>query len=232
MADRRIVVAERSDGVLRTLSRHDVSVGDVSTVGREASIALGEDPPDTRVSRVALRVECQDTGWTLECVNRNGVVVQPWGLPGWQARGVESVTESRVGVRILGSAAREHWVLLEDDTRAGVDPADDPTGNLTMLTERSTRARPLTPAQLQAVYLLFGDLLSWPPTSTGQPHQLKQVARALGVSVSAVQERLKAVLGKARSLGFEREVDVTDPEYVYVLVRAGYLRPEHVNASL
>lgn len=232
MAERRIVVAERSGGGLRTLSRHAVSVGDVVTVGREGSLVLGADPPDVRVSRVALRVECHETGWSLGCVNRNGVLVQPWGLPGWQARDVESVTDSRVGMRVLGSPPREHWVLLEDDTRAGFDPGDEPTGNPTMLTERSAQARPLTPAQMQAVYLVFGDLLCWPPTSTGQPHQLKQVARALGVSVSAVQERLKAVLGKARSLGFEREVELTDPEYVYVLVRAGYLRPEHVHASL
>ncbi|MFR9802577.1 hypothetical protein ACL02T_09780 [Pseudonocardia sp. RS010] len=40
-----------------------------------------------------------------------------------------------------------------------------------------------------------------------------------------MQERLKKVREKAIQLGLHRACGLTDPEYVYVLVRAGFLAP-------
>lgn len=225
MADRRVVIAERERGCFRVVSSHPIRPGDTVAIGRESPTLLGADPPDPQVSRLAVTVTCLLRGWTVEATNRNGTLVHPWGLPAWQTRTVEALTDARVALRVLGDAAREHWVLLEDDS-GGEDTGALSTRTIeTAATVRAQVVRPLTPAQLQAVALVFADLVAWPPVASGSPRQLKQVARALGLSVSAVQERLKAVVAKAVSLGLSREVDVTDPEYVYVLVRAGYLRP-------
>jgi hypothetical protein len=50
------------------------------------------------------------------------------------------------------------------------------------------------------------------------------------VSASAVQARLTEIRAKATALGLARQVPLSDPEYVYVLVRAGYLRPSSVGS--
>lgn len=218
---RRLIVAERHSAAYASQLSLEATPGLRLTVGREGEIAIATHPPDERVSRTAATIECTEAGWTVAISNRNGALLHPWGLPAWQARDHEYLTERRVALRILGDPAREHWVLLENDTVAEV--VDDAE----RLTVRAAPVRPLTSAQLDVLFAVFGDLLAWPPRTSAAPGQLKQAARALGVSVSAVQERLRAVVGKAAALGLSREVELTDPEYLHVLVRAGYLRPEH-----
>lgn len=218
MSARHLITAERDRRSFRTLHTRAMAEGDRLTIGRDAELALGGEHPDPRVSRVAVAVTAADAGWLIESSNRNGTLIHPWGLPAWRARPTETCADLRVAVRVLGGAEREHWVLLEDDKTD-----QTPVETATLGTELAIAVRPLTPAQLQAVVLLFADQLAWPPVATAVPRQLKQVARTLGLSVSAIQERLKAVVAKAQSLGLSREVELTDPEYLYVLVRAGYL---------
>lgn len=220
MTGRRLIVAERRAGAYASQLSLEATPGLRLTLGREAEIAIATHPPDERVSRSAATIECTEAGWTVAIHNRNGALLHPWGLPAWQARDREYLTDRRVALRILGDPGREHWILLENDALPATVAA---AGGLTV---RTDPVRPLTPAQLEVLFAVFGDLLAWPPRSSAAPGQLKQAARALGVSVSAVQDRLRGVAGKAAALGLSREVELTDPEYLHVLVRAGYLRPE------
>ena len=126
----------------------------------------------------------------------------------------------RIGLRVLGNHRRQHWVLMEQELETR--PADR-IGRRTLATELGTSVRPLTLAQLEVVDLLFGEVLAWPPRLDAGVAQLKQVARRAGVSVSAVQARLTEVRSKAEALGLTRQVPLADPEYVYVIARAGFL---------
>jgi hypothetical protein len=128
----------------------------------------------------------------------------------------------RVGLRVLGRSDLQHWVLLDDPTLAVTRPAPRPG---TELTESADQPRPLTFPQEQAIRLLFGELLAWPPIVPATPLQIKQVARQLGGSKESIQRRLEEVRKKATLVGLARQGMLTDPEYLYVLVRAGYLQP-------
>lgn len=70
---------------------------------------------------------------------------------------------------------------------------------------------------------MFADFLAWPPVLNPEVTSLRVAARALGISESGVQERLTKARDKANALGLQRKVGLPDPEYVYTLVRAGYL---------
>lgn len=231
MTGRRLRVGERvGAGRFDVRLTRPMQVGESVSIGREAEITVAMDPPDNRVSRRAASITCTANGWNVSVGNRNGLLVHPWGLPAWQARPTELLPDSRVALRILGTSDREHWVLLESDDMVGFTTSGALTIGQSASTIRATAVRPLTSAQLEAVTAVFADLLSWPPRASAAPNQLKQVARVLGVSVSAVQERLKAVVAKAATLGLSREVEMTDPEYLYVLVRAGYVNPDNARA--
>lgn len=223
MTARRVVVVEETSGGLRATTGRLLEPGQRVAAGREADLGVGGDPEDRRVSRIAVEVTSPPDGWTVAPANRNGIVVHPWALPAWRARPGEVLADARVALRVLGAADARHWVLLEDDTR--LEPALPGAGAASLWTEVDTPARALTPPQTEVLAVLFADLLAWPPVVGGEPRQLKQVARTVGVSLSGVQARLTEVRAKAARLGLAREVPLTDPEYVYVLVRAGYLSP-------
>ncbi len=225
-----IGVAEHDGRTLRLLSTHRPVPAVTLTVGREAEIFLASEPPDHRVSRVAVRVTWLAGEWTVEATNRNGVIVHPWGQPAYPAKEREVLVGDRIGLRVLGNDRRQHWVLMEQELETR--PADR-IGRRTLATELGTSVRPLTLAQLEVVDLLFGEVLAWPPRLDAGVAQLKQVARRAGVSVSAVQARLTEVRSKAEALGLTRQVPLADPEYVYVIARAGFLpRPPGVAAGL
>ena len=81
---------------------------------------------DARISRLALAIECTDVGWAIESTNRNGVLLHPWGLPPRYTQRNETTAAPRIALRVVGSIVREHWVLLEDDTRLTTgDPTTD-----------------------------------------------------------------------------------------------------------
>jgi hypothetical protein len=223
MEAHRLRVAEHRGGKLYELPSPVVVDGSELTVGRLADVVIAADPADDRVSRVALHITLSPEGWLVRMTNRNGVVVRPWGQPSWKASSLELLPAARVALRVLGSPNRAHWVLLEDDDRLGAEGPD--SLRRTIATELEVPVRPLTKAQVEVLGCLFGGLLAWPPWLEAEPLQLKQVARRVGISVSAVQARLSEVRAKASALGLVRQVPLSDPEYLYVLVRAGYLRP-------
>ncbi|MGQ0624704.1 MAG: hypothetical protein ACT4PP_08690 [Sporichthyaceae bacterium] len=214
MADRRLIVAERDGGCWHVLGTRSIEPGEVVTAGRAGELPLGLTL-DTRVSRRAVTLTCAEDGWSITSTNRNGVLLHEWGAPVRYARREETLAAPRVALRIVGSVVREHWVLLEDDTRFGpYSPGDGEPG------------QKFTPDQLASLRLLFPDLLEWPPVLTEWPATLDDVARARGESVEEVRTRLEALLGQARTHGLSPEVSVTDPDYVHLLVTAGRLRPE------
>jgi len=192
------------------------------TVGREGTIAVGASPVDHRVSRHAATVTADDRGWSILPTNRNGVLLHPWAQPSQTLHTIEHIIWPRVGVRVVGHPDIEHWVLLEDDEAYTKGAARYTTG----FTEYATPPRPLTDKQLQTVREVFGALLAWPPRPDSQVRLIKQAATQMHVTESAVQERLNNVRDRAAALGLARQdVELTDPEYFYALVRAGYIQP-------
>ncbi|MGQ0846529.1 MAG: hypothetical protein ACT4QF_20595 [Sporichthyaceae bacterium] len=231
MNEARLIVAERrGNGPLSWGPPHLMMPNQSVTVGREGQIRLGVEPLDDHVSRHAVTVQFTPDGWAITVRSLNATLVHPWALPAWTARPTELLTDSRVALRILGAAENEHWVLLENDLPSEIASISHPAGG-GVLTIRSGAVLPLTPRELEAVSLLFGDLLAWPPKVLARPRLLKQVARDLKLSEAGVKARLNGVVAKATSLGLSRQVGLTDPEYVYVLVRAGYLSLNQIRLS-
>jgi hypothetical protein len=217
----RVTVAEQGEAGLRVDDTIDLDEGGEITIGKAAQLLIAVAPPDAHVSRTALAVRAVDAGWDVTASNRNGIVVHPWALPAWKAQRHELLTHDRVALRVLGDAARRHWVLLERDGARVLTRGAEGTVHTAM----ASPARPLTVPQHEVMHALFAELLAWPPKVPSEPRQLKQVAREMGISVSGVQARLQEVRAKAQTLGLSRQVTLTDPEYMYVLVRAGYLTP-------
>jgi hypothetical protein len=198
------------------------------SIGRSADIAVGTADP--WVSRVALRVANTGDGLVLEAANRNGAFLHRWGLPTRPVRSEELLRGASSAVRIVGGSDVVYWVLLTPPAAdARPAPATAPTPGAQTL--RRAPVRPLTIPQRDAVREVFGDLLSWPPVLPARQVRLEVAAANLGVSLSAVQARLTDARTKARALGLARVVPLTDPEYVHVLVRAGHLRPEHLEVA-
>ena len=216
LADRRLIVVERVDDALHTLGTRAMHPGDVVTVGRAAELPLGYTT-DARISRLAVSVTCTDAGWAIESTNRNGVLIHPWGLPPRYARRDETTAAPRVALRIVGSIVREHWVLLEDDTRLTSGPTAGPTAG-----------PPDGPnqAELEALRLVFPDLLEWPPVLAEWPPGIEHVASHLRITPETLMRQLEGVRARASGLGLPPEVTVADPEYVHLLVQSGWLRPE------
>jgi hypothetical protein len=214
-----------SDGSAQVRGSRAAVPPDVAiTIGRDGRVLLGVDVPDAGISRIALTVTATAEGWSIVNSSRNGVVVHPWGLAPVRAGTSTQLRWPLVGVRVLGGEpGARHWVLLENDAylRESTEP-----GHRRGTTVRATPPKALTPAERSALDVVFGSVLSWPPPSTpADPLQLKQAARVLGVSASAVKVRLEGARAKAEALGLERQVRVTDPDYLHVLVAAGYLPP-------
>ena len=225
-AGARWVVVHESDGVDVT-ARHRVEIGRRVKVGREGEIPVGVRVPNRGISRCALYVTATPTGWRLEVCNRNGAVLHPWGQPAQLATADDTVNWPLVGVRLRhDSPAPLHWVLLEADDLA-VTPAG-PTGTgpepaETTRTDRAGRPGDLPRAEREALAVVFGDLLAWPPRHPATPLLLKQAASRIGISVSGLQDRLKAARRRAEQLGISADASLADPGFLYALVRGGYL---------
>lgn len=197
-------------------------------VGREGDLPLGVDPEDNGISRVALTVSATKNGWRIDVGNRGGARLHPWGLAAGPAQPHQSLDWPLIGVRVLcPTAGHQHWVLLESRLPGDGDPPmlKEAGG---MVTSTADPPKSLTPAEVEALWLVFADFLAWPPRVSATPLQLKQASRRLGVSDSAVQVRLNGAVAKARRLGLDRPVRLTDPDYLYVLVGAGYVAPPPV----
>ena len=199
-------------------------IGAPVTVGRLADVPLGVHLVDEGISRVAMTVTAGTGGWTIEIGNRNGAALRPWGLAPQRALATQVVRWPLVAVRIAGTRSdQQHWVLLENDAYGGdTEPPDSGPGE----TRLGNLPPPLAPAERAALHVAFRDFLAWPPPTTPpQAQQLKQVATRLGKSLSGVQDRLGSAMDKALRLGLPGPTTLTNPEYLHVLVAAGYVRP-------
>jgi len=198
-------------------------------VGREGDLPLGVEVYDRGVSRTAAVVTTAPFGWQVEILNGNGAVLHPWGQAPALAGRHNALTWPRIGIRLLSGAdpgdadTVQHWLLLESDSINVTNAGASLTGRPSTSTFRRHPPRPLSPGQLEALQVVFADQLRWPPAQPAEPLLLRSAARRLGISESGVQERLAKALDRALRLGLPRAVGLTDPQYLYVLVRAGYV---------
>ena len=201
--------------------------GEAVLVGREGDLAVAIDPLDSGVSRRALEIRVSPDHWEIDVFNSNHAWVHPWGQrPVW----VESASTlrkrwPRVGVLVMGrNEQRHHWILLETDEFTS-QWRDRHVADASH--ERATQVKPaaggLTSSQLEAIELVFGGLLAWPPSVNTAPTLLDAAARRLQIAPTAVSERLRQAQNRAYSLGPHRQTGVMEPEWVYVLASAGYL---------
>lgn len=219
--DERFRIVVRTNGAAEHV--RELQPGASMSIGRDGDILLGIEPHDPGISRVALRVTASADGWRIVFTNRNGATLHEWAqAPEWIGYDEERLIRwPRVGIRLVGDVRDlEHWVLLETDVlRIGRPVADDHL----LETQVATRPRELTASQMLAVYAVFPEHLAWPPRVSPASRSLEAAARRIGVTPSAIRERLRPVQERARELGFPQTVGVTEPEYVYHLAAHGFL---------
>lgn len=225
-----LVTREWTDGTDPVVVRHELRLDVPVSVGRGGVVPLGVRVPDEGISRVAVMVTPSARGWRIDDTSRNGAFFRPWGEVEARVPRQLWLEKPLVALRILGAVARaQHWVLLEGDVQADhdVDPYSPPG---LVRTREADPPRPLTEREDAALRMVFGQFLQWPPgPQRAEPLQLKQAARRLGISQSAVQERLIAAREKALRLGGVASPSLTDPGYLHVLVAAGHLPPQGVH---
>jgi hypothetical protein len=222
----RIRVIDLATGQENTGLPVPVAADSKLIVGREGDVALGVVPADSGISRRALTVGVTADGWSIEPTNSNGVVLQPWGqAESWLDIGRPlELSWPWLGLRVIGSRPDvQHWVLLEAGTGSTRGP-----GSTSTQTD-SPDARPLTDAQSAAVAAVFAQHLAWPPVAGAVPQTLDAAARRLGVSTAAIYQRLEAVRARAYLLGSHPQASVTEPDYIYVLARNGFIEPPRPN---
>lgn len=189
-------------------------------VGRSSPLPIGVDPQDDGVSRRAAVVEVVGGLWRITTANGNGAALHRWGLATALAQPTELVDWPRVALRLRGARPDlVHWVLLETDREPPVAPEPGVRPGATNI---ETPPLPLSAAQERALRMVFAPQLAWPP-SLDPPLQIKQVARQLQVGETAVQNLLRKAQNRALRLGLAQPVELTRPDYLHVLVAAGYL---------
>lgn len=221
MSAERLVLAYEGDGrACSVTGRLVVTVGQSVTVGREKELQLAVRVPNRKVSRDAATIEATPAGWGIRITNRNGAVLHPWGQPFHPAGRDNAVNWPLIGIRMLHDAdALQHWVLLvaEDLDLTATGPLRDEQESIE--TDLAKRPPKLSDKQREAVEVLFGQLLAWPPRSPAEPLLIKQAARRLGLSARGLQDRLVEV----RPRGTRR----TGRRRARRPVRAGQRVPRH-----
>lgn len=201
-----------------------LAVGESVEVGREGEIPIGVGDP--AVSRVATTVTATESGWRVDVSNRNGAVLHPWGQAPELAHARNTVHWPLVGLRLLpDSDTVRHWVLLEADDLPVTPAGPLPARTVSTRTDRAPRPRSLTRSEHDALHLVFAELLSWPPRRGTGPLLLKQAARRVDRAVTTMQFHLGNAQQKALDLGLPHKGEKTDPDYLFLLVQAGYLEP-------
>lgn len=221
--ERWVMAYERTDGKWLVTAAERLPIGRCLDIGREGELPLGVEIPSGTVSRRAMYVTPMQRGWHVVVTNRNGALLHRWGLAPELADRENVVEWPLLAVRMLpDDDSSAHWVLLEaDDLPVTRDRADGPVPYA--LTDLADRPGDLPPGEREALCTVFAEQLLWPPRPNAEPLLLKQAASRLGLSVSGVQERLRAARGRALRLGLGREVGLTDPSYLHVLIAAGYM---------
>jgi hypothetical protein len=229
--ERWVLAYEQDGGNIRRLVGVRTPVSRTVVVGRHGDLPLGVEIADLGISRTAATISATRTGWEIDVSNRNGAVMHCWGQAPTRIEGHLHLTWPRIALRILNGAKpgvqdpKQHWVLLEADMIPIAPGGPRPSQDSTSRTFSPTPPQPLTSKQLDALNAVFGELLQWPPRLPALPRKLASVARQLSISESGVQARLIEVRDKALQFGLHRSVALTDPEYLYTLVRAGFLAP-------
>ncbi|MFI5843786.1 hypothetical protein ACIA8K_29200 [Catenuloplanes sp. NPDC051500] len=177
---------------------------------------------DGKISRLAVTVTARPDGWEVDVTNRHSADMQLWGQAPMAHQPQVALRWPRITVTVRGDQALRHLVLLDNPAFSIAAPRPQLTSRLT---ETLAPPQPLTAAQQQALRLLYAELLAWPPLRQAVPLRIKQVARQLGIGPEAVRRRLEEARQKAYALGLGRDLPLSDPEYLHVLVRAGYLMP-------
>ncbi len=225
MGERWVMVYEGEPGRCAVTAARTLEVGQSIEIGREGELPIGVEVPSTAISRSAVVVTANQHGWDIAVPNRNGAVLHPWGQNPQLADPRNIVNWPLLAVRLLpDSDTSQHWVLIEADDLPVTPAGPVVTASLTQ-TDKVDRPGQLPDAELEGLDTVFGPQLAWPPAHPGEPLLLKQAANRLNMSISGVQDRLKASQARAMRLGQNRNVGLTDPSYLYVLVRAGYLHP-------
>jgi len=218
------MIYEGVPGACTVTAAKPLEVGQTLEIGREGELPLGVEPSNTAISRSALTVTVNQHGWDIAVSNRNGAVLHPWGQSPELASPHNVVNWPLVAVRMLPDSASQHWALLQADDLP-ITPAGAVAPRSHTQTDHVERPGQLPPGEREALQTVFEPQLSWPPVHPAEPRLLKQAASKLGISISGVQDRLKSAHARALRLGQNRNVALTDPSYLYVLVRAGYLSP-------
>lgn len=208
----------------------EIELGQTVAAGREAELSVGLNPPDPGVSRRALTISLRHDGWVVKVSNANHVWMYPWGQrPAWLEAGTTVAKRwPRIGLLVMGmSRGTHHWVLLESDDVVGEVNTASGKGPIPLkvgITALNASGPGLTQAQLDAIQTVFGKHLQWPPVAAPEPLLLDAAARRLGgIASNAVRLRLEAAGKRSEALGPDRQVSVTQPDYVFLLATAGYL---------
>jgi hypothetical protein len=222
---RRILIHEGTPESCRVTAARTIKIGDTIDIGREGELPIGVTVPSGAISRLAVTVTATPRGWNVVAANRNGLLIHPWGQAPLRAESHNTLNWPLVGLRTLpDTASSQHWVLMEAD-----DLPVDPTGAIAergvIRTDLVDPPADLTPAEREALTIVFEQQLRWPPVHPAQPLLLKQAGVRLGITISGLHDRLKAARARALRLGHTPLAGLTDPGYLYALVRAGYLAP-------
>lgn len=224
-----VLTSDREGSVLVDAVAARVPLGESLEIGREGDLQVADEPEDAAVSRIALTLQPVAAGVQLTVTNLNGVVVHPWGgRTRYLAKGTEGyLVAGLTGLRVIGGTslddpgARAYWVLVED----AAPQAPRIPLQRSAVTVQNQRPEPLTAAQAAAVELIFAEHLAWPPLPAPLALTIDAAARRLGVSATAVTQRLEGVRKKAYALGMAQQFGVIDPEYVFALAAHRFLSP-------
>lgn len=226
VGERWVMAYEGPLGACGVTSALRVAVGQTIEVGREGELALGVVVPSSAISRNAVTVTALQHGWEIAVTNRNGAVLHPWGQAPELGSARTVLNWPLVAVRMLpDSQDSQHWVLIEADGLPVTPAGAVVVPEILTRTDRVERPGQLPPGELEALQTMFEAQLCWPPIHPAGPRLLKQAGSRLGISVSGVQDRLKAARARAVRLGAAPGLELNDPSYLYTLVRAGYLHP-------
>ncbi|MGD9525247.1 MAG: hypothetical protein AB7I38_16130 [Dehalococcoidia bacterium] len=208
-----------------------VRVGQSLLAGRHGDLPVGVELEDRGISRRAATVTATATGWVVEIANAHGAVVHPWGQAPFPAAEHQTLSWPRVAIQLRNGAAprgdtadHRHWLLLEADEIPVAAHGARKTANTTSRTAEAEQPPELTPNQCEALTRVFDEFLQWWPMQPNPTvHKLAWVADKLKISEAGVKDRLANARAKAQRLGLHRTVGLTDPEYLFTLVRAGFL---------
>lgn len=176
---------------------------------------------DVKLSRLAVVVAGNSgTGWRADVTNFNGVDVQAWGQAPYRAPEKDTVTIAgrHVALWLRGDRSRRYLVLcepLEFEVRKSSRGQND--------TQRS-EADDLSVKEIEAIRTVFAEHLQWPPVRNPEIRTKPAAANRLGITTTALNDRLANALEKAKRIGYvppgRQQAPTSDATWVSSLVSA------------